>query len=270
MRSLKSVASTDVAPSLYHMTRVISLVPSLTETLIHCGVDVVGRTRFCVHPEEAVSEIPAVGGTKEVDWDKCRKLAPDLVILDREENTREMADACPFNWIATHVTSVNDVYDALSYIAGHIDCTPLHALAEDWRQLALRPPRHFPGWHDVPGTLRIVGDASRNFDRIEYLIWRDPWMAVSRDTFIGSVLSQVGLGEYLSDYADKYPRLDESLPREDTFYLLSSEPFPFARYREELENRGFNGAVVDGEFYSWFGIRTYQLLKACLDSEELS
>lgn len=248
--------------------RVISLVPSLTETLLYCGVNVVGRTRFCIHPADRVASIPAIGGTKEVNWDKCRALAPDLVILDREENTREMADGCPFNWIATHVTSVFDVYDALSYVAGHIENQQLTDLAEDWRQLSLRPAVNFPGWTNVPAAIATVGEVERDFRRMEYLIWRDPWMAVAGHTFIGSVLTQVGFGEYLADHDEKYPRLSGHLPRDDTFYLLSSEPFPFERYATELEKMGFNGVVVDGEFYSWFGIRTYQQLKSYLDSEE--
>ena len=73
--------------------RVVSLVPSLTETLLECGVEVVGRTRFCIHPADKVADIPAVGGTKEVNWQRCLALEPDLVVMDKEENTLEMAQA---------------------------------------------------------------------------------------------------------------------------------------------------------------------------------
>jgi len=71
------------------------LVPSLTETLLACGVEVVGRTRYCIHPSEAVRDITVVGGTKGVDWGRVVELAPDLVVMDKDENTREMAESCP-------------------------------------------------------------------------------------------------------------------------------------------------------------------------------
>ncbi|WP_428610259.1 helical backbone metal receptor, partial [Sedimenticola sp.] len=75
--------------------RVVSLIPSITESLIDCHVNLVGRSRFCIHPVPQVGHIPVVGGTKQVDWQAMACLAPDLVVLDREENTREMAESCP-------------------------------------------------------------------------------------------------------------------------------------------------------------------------------
>ena len=105
-------------------------MPSLTETLIACGVEVVGRTRFCIHPAEVVSSIPIVGGTKDVDWDLCRRLDPDLVIMDREENTRPMAESCPIAWHATHVTSVGTVASDLGSLAGRLQSRRLQELAE--------------------------------------------------------------------------------------------------------------------------------------------
>src|ERR1022692_4596445 len=89
--------------------RVISMVPSWTETLIESGVNVVGRTRFCIHPKDQVKSIQAVGGTKDIDWDKVNGLKPNLVILDQEENPKSMADQCPFPILATHVTQISDV-----------------------------------------------------------------------------------------------------------------------------------------------------------------
>ena len=79
------------------------------------------------------------------------------------------------------------------------------------------------------------------------------------------LLQKVGLGDFLDAYEKPYPEIsNEDLPREDTLYLFSSEPFPFERYVEELEGLGFNGVLVDGEFYSWFGSRSYRQLKAYL------
>ena len=242
--------------------RVISLVPSLTETLIDCGVEVVGRTRFCLHPQAAVASIPVVGGTKEANWTRCAALQPDLVLMDREENTLEMARSCPFQWFATHITSADVVGRELNKIAELVDNQGLTDLAAKWEELAAMPDLVCQHWKNIPGLIDKVGGPVLEGARVEYMIWQDPWMAISRNTFIGSMLGKVGLGGQLAEHATPYPTLeDESLPRADTFYLFSSEPFPFDRYVDDLTQRGFNGAIVDGEYYSWFGTRSYRSLK---------
>ncbi|MBT5701024.1 MAG: Fe3+-siderophores ABC transporter protein [Gammaproteobacteria bacterium] len=241
--------------------RVISLVPSLTETLVECGLEVVGRTRFCIHPEEVVRDIPVVGGTKGVNWDSCRQLKPDLVVMDREENTLQMAESCPFPWHATHITSVGAVGDDLQALAGKLQSHKLEKLSADWQSLAGMPNLDFTGWDNLPGLMHSMGSI-QDIARINYMIWQDPWMTISRSTFIGSVLIKTGLGHFLPDYSKPYPALTDSrLPEANTFYLFSSEPFPFARHIEGLEGKGFNGALVDGEFFSWFGIRSYRMLR---------
>ena len=241
--------------------RVISLVPSLTETLLECGIQVVGRTRFCIHPEELVCNIPVVGGTKNVNWDKCLKLKSDLVVMDREENTRTMAESCPIAWHATHVTSVSSVARNLSDLSDKLQSDKLKAFSLDWKELSNRENQKFGGWNNIPGVLRFFGSVEK-VKKIQYMIWREPWMTVSQSTFIGSVLTLAGFGKWLPNYDVPYPQLaDIDLPEKDTFYMFSSEPFPFARHVDELESKGFSGALVDGEFFSWFGIRSYRLLK---------
>jgi len=241
--------------------RVISLVPSLTETLVECGVEVVGRTRFCIHPEEVVRNIPVVGGTKSVNWDSCHQLKPDLVVMDREENTLPMAESCPFPWHATHITSVGAVGDDLQTLAGKLQNHKLEKLAAEWQYLAAMPNLDFTGWDNLPGLMQSMGSI-QDVTRVQYMIWQAPWMTISRSTFIGSVLIKTGLGQLLPDYSKPYPELTSSgLPEADTCYLFSSEPFPFARHIEGLERKGFNGALVDGEFFSWFGIRSYRMLR---------
>lgn len=245
--------------------RVISLVPSLTETLVECGLEVVGRTRFCIHPEEVVRDIPVVGGTKGVNWDSCRQLKPDLVVMDREENTLQMAESCPFPWHATHITSVGAVGDDLQALAGKLRSHKLEKLSADWQSLAGMPNLDFTGWDNLPGLMHSMGSI-QDIARVNYMIWQDPWMTISRSTFIGSVLIKTGLGHLLPDYSKPYPELtDRRLPEANTFYLFSSEPFPFARHIEGLESKGFNGALVDGEFFSWFGIRSYRMLRDYLE-----
>lgn len=247
--------------------RVVSLVPSLTETLLDCGVEVVGRTRFCIHPYDIVSSIPSVGGTKQVNWETCSALAPDLVVMDREENTLTMAETCPFPWHATHIRSIEDVGPALAELADVTANQALRELAGKWIVLADMPSAGFNGWKSLPGVQTVIGNPAGT-TKLEYMIWRDPWMAASARTFIGSMLSKVGVGDRLVPHDKPYPTLAaNALPRDDTCYLFSSEPFPFDRYTEELARLGFNGALVDGEFYSWFGSRSYRLLDAFLNRQ---
>ena len=245
--------------------RVISLVPSLTETLIECRVKVVGRTRFCIHPEEKVKSISVVGGTKSVNWKTCESLKPDLVVLDREENTVEIAESCPFPWIATHITSLDSVASELGKIALRVESEELRRLAAGWQDISASPPFDFQNWDQLPGLISLFGDQEPATSRVEYIIWRDPWMAIGTNTFIHSVLQKVGLHELLANHSERYPELHQhDMQHADTFYLFSSEPFPFARYTDELRQMGIRGALVDGEFYSWFGVRSYRFLKQCL------
>ncbi len=226
-----------------------------------------GRTRFCIHPEAEIVDIPSVGGTKEVNWDTCASLKPDLVVMDKEENTLPMAESCPFPWVATHITSIDNVGPELARLSETVGSDALSALAEGWQALAELPDTTFTSSAELPGFIRSIGDVS-SFERLEYMIWRDPWMAISTQTFIGSMLRKVGLGDFLQTRDTPYPTLGEGeLPRDNTLYLFSSEPFPFERYVEELESLGFNGALVDGEFYSWFGSRSYRQLHAFLTQQ---
>lgn len=245
--------------------RVVSLVPSLTETLVDCGVNVVGRTRFCIHPADKVGDIAVVGGTKEVNWAKVEKLKPDLVVLDREENTKQTADQCPYDWVATHVTSVDNVGDELLKLAVKLSSSKLEIMAMNWQVLARKGDKSFSGWHSIPGLQNRLHNQHRNYARIEYIIWRNPWMAVSQSTFIASVLKKLGYADYLSHHESAYPVLDDvKMSDKNTFFLFSSEPYPFDRQLAYLREQGFNGVTVDGELYSWFGIRSYRYLSELL------
>ncbi|MEM7360367.1 MAG: helical backbone metal receptor [Pseudomonadota bacterium] len=241
--------------------RVICLVPSLTETLLECGVNVVGRTRFCIHPASRVAEITRVGGTKGVDWERCATLSPDIVIFDREENIKAMAEACPWDWHATHITSVDNIGSELLKLAQVLENTALAELGAKWNSLASLPDNLPVKVAEIPGLIDTVGDTSRNYQHLEYVIWRDPWMVVGPDTFIQSMLGKLGMRSMLVNHDKSYPELEpQAMQRDDTFYLFSSEPFPFARHKQALIDAGFNGAIVDGEGYSWFGIRSFNFL----------
>ena len=245
--------------------RVICLVPSLTETLIDSGITVVGRTRFCIHPEQLVAGIPVVGGTKEINWEKCLHLNPDLVVMDREENTLAMAESCPFPWHATHIKSIQDVARELFELADLTQKDSLRTIAKDWLALESLPDTNTRSLSDLPGVINVIGKSEQIEQRVEYMIWREPWMAIGHGTFIHSVLKKIGLGDKVMDRQTSYPDLSaETFPVPNTTYLFSSEPFPFTRYQDELETLGINGAIVDGELYSWFGVRSLRLLSEVL------
>lgn len=243
--------------------RIVSFIPSLTETLLACGAEVVGRTRYCVHPAGAVDGIPVVGGTKDADWGAVAALGPDLVVLDREENTRSMAAACPCPSLAVHITSVGEAGPELSRLAAAAGLPALEAVAGRWSRAAARPPR--PGdLATLPGMIAWWRPPGAQ-PRVEYLIWRRPWMAVGRGTFIFSMLERMGLADRLTPHLEKYPRIElEELDPAGTVLLFSSEPYPFARGREELLALGFSCGLIDGESYSWYGIRSLRFLEAHL------
>lgn len=242
--------------------RVVSMVPSWTETLIQAGVQVVGRTRFCIHPAEQVSNIPIVGGTKEVSWDLVQDLKPDLVLLDQEENPLSMAEECPVAYLATHVTSLETLQNELVKLGEHFRNAYLLELAVDCLDILEAPT---PQWNarKIPGLVELIRAPAEPSAEVIYLIWKKPWMAASEETFIGSVLKKLGAKMLPFPEGEKYPVL-EIEDMENRFCLFSTEPFPFGKKIEELRSTGLAGAVVDGEFYSWFGARSIAHLKQAL------
>lgn len=245
--------------------RVVSLIPSITEMLVAAGINVVGRTRFCIHPADEVSQIPAVAGTKDINWDKVAAVEPDLIIFDREENTKEMADACPYPMFVLHITCIDNVGSEVERLARQLDSTKLHQVAQRWRRVAELPPIDSPNLARIPAELSRFGiqqtDLSK-IERLDYLIWKKPWMAIGPDTFIWSVLHKLGFAALLQPRDAKYPNLGDEIEAEPScLYLFSSEPFPFARYQKQLEKQGFAGVIVDGECYSWYGVRSLDFLE---------
>lgn len=237
------------------------MVPSWTETLLCAGIPVVGRTRFCIHPAELVKNIPVVGGTKEAQWELIRDLKPDLVLLDKEENPLEMAEECPFEYLATEVHSLETLQFELQRLGTELKNRKLITWSLQLQMILDRGPL---AWSEenIPGLIEWVISPMRPGPRpVLYMIWRKPWMAVSRETFIGSVLLQLG-AQVVHFPEDKYPvvRIEDF---QDALVLFSSEPYPFHKKIEELRREGLAGAIVDGESYSWFGIRSLEFLKKC-------
>ena len=255
--------------------RVVCMVPSWTETLLACGVNVVGRTRYCIHPSDEVANIATVGGTKDVQWHKVAGLAPDLVIFDKEENTKPMADNCPYPYVATHVESVQDMPRALRLLAQQLNNHALIALAARF-QAVLNNPIPTPIAtsalasvlpllaHQYAAPSTVLSDEQPWL----YLIWRKPYMSVGRHTFIFSVFEHLGVGHKLLAFEANYPELSpEDIAQLNPILLCSTEPYPFAKQLTTTQQELQQPAVlIDGELLCWYGIRCLRFLESTVKS----
>ena len=227
--------------------RLVSLVPSQTELLAYLGLDdeVVGITRFCERPEHWRSEKMIVGGTKEVDVDTVRDLAPDLILANHEENTE--ADVAALDDVApVFVTEVKTVEEALQMIR---TVGTLTDTTDQTSTLAGKIISRFESLPDFPAL------------RAAYLIWREPYMTVGCDTFIHDVMERGGLDNVYGDRT-RYPEvsLDALAEADPDVVLCSSEPFPFHqqdKFTADLEDALPNTPieVVDGQPFSWYAPR---------------
>lgn len=238
--------------------RIVSLVPSTTETLARLGLAerVVGRTRYCVHPRPWVDGVPVVGGTKALDWDALEAAAPDLVLANQEENR-------PAMWprlealAPLYVADVRDLDQALADLTNLgrlLDASP----AADGLVTDARAARE-----------RVVGQArSAGPLRYAYLVWREPWMAAGADTYISALLAEAGGVNVLAEREERYPTvtLDQLVAARPEVVLLPSEPFAFGQaHQRELAERGLASRLVDGELLCWHGARLVQGLAYLAD-----
>jgi ABC-type Fe3+-hydroxamate transport system substrate-binding protein len=235
--------------------RIVCLVPSITELLCELGLapHVVGRTGFCIHPRELVAAIPKVGGTKDINIEKIRKLAPTHVVVNIDENEKptveRLAEFVP-HVVVTHPNVPRDNL-ALARLMGGI--FGARAAAERWcaafeeEYAALRA---LP-----PGPARTV----------LYCIWQDPWMSVSQDTYIASMLAELGWRVPAFEDGVRYPRFSwsEALVERLDAVLLSTEPYRFTEeHADALEKQiGIPVLLVDGEMMSWYGSRALEGLR---------
>lgn len=232
--------------------RIISLVPSITELLVYLGLTdrMIGITKFCVHPPGLRLSKTVIGGTKSIKIENVKKLKPDLIIANKEENVKgqvdELAKDYPV-WL-TNISSVEDACQMITVIGNLCNCP--HA------------------------TTELVEDIEREFTKLKtppvgniaaaYLIWRNPYMAAGGDTFISNLMQMAG---YVNVFADRqrYPiiNIQDLLQTGCKCLLLSSEPFPFkSSHADELRNflPGIDIMLVDGEMFSWYGSRLLQFV----------
>jgi ABC-type Fe3+-hydroxamate transport system substrate-binding protein len=239
--------------------RIVSLVPSITELLCDLGLapQLVGRTGFCIHPAAVVGQIAKVGGTKDVNVDKIRRLAPTHLIVNIDENEKPTVDALAGfipHIVVTHPLAPRDNLD-LARLMGSIFCVA--DKAEAWcasfetEYAALRATPQGP-----PRTML-------------YCIWQDPWMSISRDTYIANMMAEIGWQVPELGSAARYPRFawSDRLIAGIDGVLLSTEPYRFTEaHADALEKQiGKPVFLIDGEMMSWYGSRSLQGLRYLRD-----
>jgi ABC-type Fe3+-hydroxamate transport system substrate-binding protein len=226
--------------------RIISLVPSQTELLFDLGVgeNVVGVTKYCIHPKEKIKKIAKIGGTKDFDIDKIIALKPDLIIANKEENYKEGIEQLEQKF-PVWISDINDLNSSLEMI---LEVGKLVGKQTESKNLVDKLNQDF----------EELGSINSETYKVLYFIWKDPFMIAGKDTFIHDILEKTSLEN--SNIENRYPILDEKKIKElnPQIVLLSSEPYPF----KEKHIREFAQIlphayirIVDGELFSWYGSR---------------
>lgn len=242
--------------------RIVSLVPSQTELLIDLGLEenLVGVTRFCVHPAGLTDRIQVVGGTKKIVTSRLYELQPDLIICNKEENTPEIVLACD-SIAPTYVSDIATLEDALEMIA---DIGKLTGATFKSKSIINNTKIAYNGLKTKKAPLKAL-----------YLIWQNPFMSVGGDTFIHDMMLRAGF-ENVCGNATRYPelQLEDMIALQPDVLFLSSEPYVFTNDDEAVLVSAFAKANlttkirhVDGEMFSWYGSR---LLQAPAYFEKLS
>ena len=246
----------------YPPRRIISLVPSLTELLYDLGLDeeVIGITKFCIHPDEWFRTKTRIGGTKTLHLEQILALQPDLVIANKEENTREQVEYL-MQHVPVWVSDISRLGDVRNMIRRIGEITGKSERAEEIAA-------------NIWNSLMELSEEIYTEDHIPlitaYFIWREPWMMAGNGTFIDLMLRYCGLSNAAN--TSRYPVVDfkQLKDAECELVLLSSEPYPFKeKHIEELHALmpQVRIELVDGEMFSWYGSR---LLKSAAYFRELT
>lgn len=222
--------------------RIVSLVPSITESLFDFGlteIEVVGRTKFCIHPKTLVKTVPVIGGTKNLNLDKIKALKPDLIIANKEENEKEQVEELQVNF-KIWLTDIENLQDNQNFL------TELGILLNK-QELAL----------NFNEKINVIFDSSKELSprKVAYLIWKNPYMTVGSDTFIHEIIEKLGFTNLFED-SKRYPEISVNQMKEAEYVFLSSEPFPFQqKHIDELQKELPDSKIilVDGEAFSWYG-----------------
>jgi len=223
--------------------RIVSLVPSQTELLYDLGLNeqVVGITKFCIHPKQWHQKKKRIGGTKNLKIKEIIDLNPDLIIGNKEENTSSdihaLSDYCPV-WMS----DVNSVADAIEMIN---EIGALTNTIEKATPLAQEVNEKFQSISRIGSNKKVL-----------YCIWDEPTMVVGRDTYIHSVMESIGFVNCIEK--SRYPAVSNFEDVKPDLIFLSSEPFPFTESHVKKYQTLFPKSkvlLVDGEMFSWYGSR---------------
>lgn len=222
--------------------RIVSLVPSITETLFDFGLgsqEIVGRTKFCIHPRNKVTEIPIIGGTKNLYIEKIKSLKPTHIIASKEENVKEQVEELQ---TLSHVwlTDIKSVEDNLVFLKDLGELLGKQAEAKTFIDKTEEIFNNIEQVKSIPAA---------------YLIWKNPYMTVGGDTFISDVMQKLGF-ENIFKGQTRYPQISVENLEHSEIIFLSSEPFPFKnKDLEELQSLLPDQKIMlaDGEAFSWYG-----------------
>lgn len=229
--------------------RIISVVPSQTELLFDLGLDkeIIGLTKFCIHPIEKFAERTKVGGTKKLNIDLIKDLKPDLIIGNKEENTQSDIEelAADFPVWMSDIFTLDDAMKTIGQIGELVDREPEASYLNHLISA---------GFNDLK-TLALQQHIDK---KVAYLIWRKPYMAAGKNTFIDDILLINGMTNVITQ--ERYPlvTLEELKTLNCELILLSSEPYPFGeKHIEEIQAAIPEAKIilVDGEMFSWYGSR---------------
>ena len=234
--------------------RIISLVPSQTELLYDLGVrdEVVGITKFCIHPKEWHETKTRIGGTKNIDFEKIKQLEPDLIIGNKEENDQQQIEELykHFNVWMSDINTLKDSFEMMTRLGA--------MLGKYHESINLKIEIEFKfNNFNIPNKF----SSPKN---IAYFIWRNPYMIAGRNTFINDMLTRCGFNNaFSSDASSRYPEVtkEQIMKANPEIIFLSSEPFPFnEEHIMELQAICPDAKVmiVDGEMFSWYGSRLLQ------------
>jgi ABC-type Fe3+-hydroxamate transport system substrate-binding protein len=232
--------------------RIISLVPSQTELLFDLGLrdEVVGITKFCIHPDEWFRSKTRVGGTKKFDFEKIKALEPDLIIGNKEENEQTQIEAL-MELYPVWMSDINTLKDAFDMI------TSIGTLVNKRQEavnLKLEIEYAFNSFLSQQSEKKVLNKT------VAYFIWNEPYMVAGHDTFINEMLSMCGLKNVFTHKESRYPEVssEELATINPELILLSSEPFPFKeKHVQTIQNICPKALIkiVDGELFSWYGSR---------------
>ena len=233
-----------------HEARIVSLVPSLTELLFDLGLGthLVGRTHYCVHPADKLAMVPSLGGTKKIKMDRLAEVDATHVLVNVDENPKELAQEIAATGVQVVVTHPNEPEDnpALYRLMG--DLFGAEVAAEDMCN------RFDAALADLQSAA-----ASARTKNVLYLIWKDPWMTISSDTYISRTLALINWQTVAHDPGNRYPEVDMDTALVDAdLVLMSTEPYEFgnkdlAEFRARYP--GTPVQMIDGEMTSWYGSR---------------